>query len=1106
MNQYLKIIEDLLQRNEKLSDADKEALIKSIIDADKQWSITDFKLDRTEKVKKTTAILLEETIEELEQKRKAIEAQSRELEIEKALEKVRSSALDMKEPSDMLEVCRIISEQLELLTVKEIRNVQTAIFYEGRGTYMNYEYYAKHKKTFITETIYTNHEVAKAFAAKMLEGKGEIYITNIQGEEKVKEWIAYQKTTNVFIDTFLETATSLNYYWFSLGPVALGISTYVPLNDNEFGLFKRFLNVFELAYRRYLDIEKAEAQTKESQVQLAMERVRARTMAMQQSSELPDAANILFQQVQSLGMPAWSAGYCIWDEDKKSITLWMSSAGIVQKPFRAPVDEDPSFIHFYEALHRGETFYVEEIGGDELVSHYKYMCQLPVVGDMLNKFVDEGGSLPVFQIYHLVFFSQGFLLFITYEPVPESHEIFKRFGKVFEQTYTRFLDLQKAEAQAREAQIEAALERVRSEAMAMQKSEDLANVVAIVFEELDKLDLGTIRCGIAILDKEKRSADLWTAAISDSGTIAHVSGDESMDIHPLLQGAFDAWLELKDYSYLLKGEDLINFYKALSFANYKLPDSQFIENSAGELQQHLYVAHFPAGGLYAFRETTITEEAKTVIRRFADVFNLTYTRFNDLRQAEAQAKEAKIELGLERVRARAMAMRNSDELNELVSTLFNELTRLDLILKRCIIWIFDETTLASRVWMSNSEDKNAADSYHIPKLNHPYYESIIQGWKERKLKWVYDLQGDDKRTIDELLLSETELFLLPEAVKKGILSSAHTVVSGSFGNFGLIEASGPVAQSDEQLDILSRFGKVFDLTYTRFNDLKIAEAHAVQAEEDLIKLQTEKKRAEDALKELRETQKQLIQSEKMASLGELTAGIAHEIQNPLNFVNNFSDVSNELIAEMVEEVEKGNYEEAKSIAEDVKQNLEKINYHGKRADAIVKGMLQHSQSSSGQKELTEINLLADEYLRLAYHGLRAKDKSFNTKFETDFDISIGKLNIVPQDIGRVILNLINNAFYTVTEKKKQDIAGYEPTVTITTKKFTDKVELRVIDNGNGIPQKLLDKIFHPFFTTKPAGQGTGLGLSLSYDIIKAYGGEIKVETQEGKGTTFIIQL
>ena len=261
------------------------------------------------------------------------------------------------------------------------------------------------------------------------------------------------------------------------------------------------------------------------------------------------------------------------------------------------------------------------------------------------------------------------------------------------------------------------------------------------------------------------------------------------------------------------------------------------------------------------------------------------------------------------------------------------------------------------------------------------------------------------------------------------------------------------------------------------------------------------------LEELKATQVQLIQSEKMASLGELTAGIAHEIQNPLNFVNNFSEVSNELIDEMTEQLEKGNAEEAKAIANEVKMSLEKINLHGKRADGIVKSMLQHSRASTGKKEPTDINVLADEYLRLAYHGLRAKDKSFNAAIKTDYDENIGLVKIISQDIGRVILNLITNAFYAVMEKKKLQPTGYEPTVTVSTKKIDNKIIVEVKDNGTGIPQKAIDKIFQPFFTTKPTGQGTGLGLSLSYDIVtKGHGGELKVETKEGESTGFSVIL
>jgi two-component system, NtrC family, sensor kinase len=268
-----------------------------------------------------------------------------------------------------------------------------------------------------------------------------------------------------------------------------------------------------------------------------------------------------------------------------------------------------------------------------------------------------------------------------------------------------------------------------------------------------------------------------------------------------------------------------------------------------------------------------------------------------------------------------------------------------------------------------------------------------------------------------------------------------------------------------------------------------------------------------SLKELKEAQEQLVQREKMASLGELTAGIAHEIQNPLNFVNNFSEVNTELIDEMQQELDKGNMDDAKAIAKDIKENEQKINHHGKRADSIVKGMLQHSRNSSGLKEPTDINALADECMRLSYHGLRAKNKFFNAKTETIFDKNIPKINIASQDIGRVILNLFTNAFYSVLQKKKQLGDAYEPIVSLKTtlnppsEKKGDSISVSIRDNGDGVPHKVIDKIFQPFYTTKPVGEGTGLGLSMSYEIItEGHSGELIVDTKEGEYAEFIITL
>ncbi len=330
---------------------------------------------------------------------------------------------------------------------------------------------------------------------------------------------------------------------------------------------------------------------------------------------------------------------------------------------------------------------------------------------------------------------------------------------------------------------------------------------------------------------------------------------------------------------------------------------------------------------------------------------------------------------------------------------------------------------------------------------------------------------------------------------------------------------------DKEMEIIS-----FKLDRTE----KVKRTTAILLEETIEELEQKRKAIEEtnsalnkSLEELKAAQSQLIQSEKMASLGELTAGIAHEIQNPLNFVNNFSEVSKELLEEMKEEIDGGNLDDVKEIADDVIQNLEKILHHGKRADAIVKGMLQHSRISSNEKEPTDINALADEYLRLAYHGLRAKDNNFNSDFKVELDKTLPKVKVIPQDIGRVLLNLINNAFYACTEQSRSSVSSkacaiaeasggmrsaaevrnYKPMVLVSTKNIENHIEVRVKDNGNGIPADIKDKIFQPFFTTKPTGEGTGLGLSLSYDIVtKGHGGEIKVETKQGQGSEFIIVL
>ena len=465
-----------------------------------------------------------------------------------------------------------------------------------------------------------------------------------------------------------------------------------------------------------------------------------------------------------------------------------------------------------------------------------------------------------------------------------------------------------------------------------------------------------------------------------------------------------------------------------------------------------------------------------------------------------KTREIEVEKALENVRVKALDMRNSSELSETSTLLFQQLKELKIDAIRSGVGIFDDENDAIELWVT-SVSQDGKLFFVLDYINigvHPVFENIIQSRNSQKPFALTKLVGKD-------LVQYYKTMSTYAAISKKRDDPLTEFFYSFFFSAGTINVVTNKALTGEEEAIMLRLANVFGLLYTRFLDLK-------KMEEQAILINEEKNILETTLNNLKATQNQLIQSEKMASLGELAAGIAHEIQNPLNFVNNFSEVNKELLAEMNDEIARGNFDEVKAIAKDITENEEKISHHGKRADSIVKGMLQHSRSSSGEMKLTDINMLCDEYLRLAYHGLRAKDKSFNAKFETDFDDNIGKINIIPQDIGRVVLNLINNSFYAVDEKKNapQSASGegaeYEPTVTVSTKKVGDKVLITVRDNGNGIPQKVLDKIFQPFFTTKPTGQGTGLGLSLSYDIVKAHGGELKVETKEGEGSLFSIEL
>jgi signal transduction histidine kinase len=548
---------------------------------------------------------------------------------------------------------------------------------------------------------------------------------------------------------------------------------------------------------------------------------------------------------------------------------------------------------------------------------------------------------------------------------------------------------------------------------------------------------------------------------------------------------YESLLSNEDYFPVLKGKQLKAYYDNLlsGLSLPALPDFH-----RGEVQYGHFFP-FQDGCLYAWAERRYDETETRILRRFAAVIDLTFRRYNELQKSEANAKEAIKQASLDRVRAEIASMRTRGDLDRITPLIWEELTVLGIPFIRCGVFIMDEGQKLIHTFLSTPDGK-AIGAFHTPFDTSVNFEKMVDCWRH-KVPYIDHWQEEAFSQFADTLVTQGAIASRAQYMR----TLPHDGVHLNFLPFlqGMLYVGNSAPLSEENVDLIQAVAEAFSTAYARY--------------EDFNKLEAAKQQVDNTLTQLKSTQNKLIQSEKMASLGELTAGIAHEIQNPLNFVNNFSEVSAELIDEMEEELSKGDTEEAMAIANDIKQNLEKIRHHGKRADGIVKGMLQHSRASSNVKEPTDINKLADEYLHLAYHGLRAKDKSFNAELISHLAEKLPKANVVPQDIGRVILNMINNAFYATQQKAKTLNGTYKPKVTVTTCAEDGQVIIKVKDNGNGIPEAIKDKIMQPFFTTKPTGEGTGLGLSLSYDIVvKGHGGNIEVVSKESEGSEFIIRL
>jgi signal transduction histidine kinase len=1022
------------------------------------------------------------------------EAQARGVQIEASLERVRARTMAMQHSLELLEVIRVVSQQLQQLDFR-FDHVSFGVNNQAQ----DYHFWTSMAHTLEPQELnvpYINNPVFENIRKAQKEQL--TFFTDILTPEENDQWTLHmlkfigEDFLPEYVKSYIFNKSIARSVVISPN-ILLIIAKYkpIPYSEEQNDILKRFGQVFDQSYTRFLDLQKAEAQAREAQIEASLEKVRSRSLAMRKSDELKESGELLWNELSKLGIESLSSGYVIMDKEEKTGWIYAPNpaTGKIADPLGVLHTETKEMQEVLSCWKKQVASSVVEMDEQETITHQTFIAEKSFLKDGTIAHWITAEQLialsPKKLFLHNFNFKQGYLMIVGGNSLDDKEiELMLRFTKVFQQTYTRFLDLQKTEEQAREAQIEAALERVRSRTMAMQQSEELGDVATILFKEINHLAENLWVCGF-VLCEQNRSEDEWWLS-SETGFIPAFYipniGDATHE------NIYRGWKNGETYhTEQLEGEALKEHYEWL----WKIPASRNIfENmiTAGyplPVWQKLHCAYFSRGYLVFITQVPCLQEQ--IFKRFAQVFDLTYTRFLDLQKAEAQTKEVIKRASVDRVRAEIASMRTTGDLERIQPLIWNELKTLGVPFVRCGVFIMDEEQQKVHTFLSTPEGRAIA-AFRQP-YNAPSISAMVDSWYKKE---IYQQHWNEAQFIE----------FTTNLVQQGAVSSGESYLTEirptdlylHFLPFlqGMLYAGNDAPLKEDELQSVQNLAEAFSTAYARY--------------EDFNKLEAAKQQVDKTLTDLKQTQAQLVQSEKMASLGELTAGIAHEIQNPLNFVNNFSDVNRELLQELKDEVDKGNVDEIKAIANDVIDNEEKISFHGKRADAIVKGMLQHSRTSTGIKEPTDINALADEYLRLSYHGLRAKEKDFNSEMKTDFDENIGKINIIPQDIGRVLLNLYNNAFYAVTEKKKSTEAKYEPAVSVSTKKTDNKVTISVKDNGNGIPQNVVDKIFQPFFTTKPTGQGTGLGLSLSYDIVKAHGGEIKVETKEVEFTEFIINL
>ncbi|QNF34452.1 nuclear transport factor 2 family protein [Adhaeribacter swui] len=1026
--------------------------------------------------------LVNEKTGELEQK-------NRQLEIEAALERVRAKMMSMHKSEELKEVIQLILDELCGLEF----NIDSASFVVDFRKSLDLQVWVAAPGQQYASRInlpYIDHPIFNRLLEAQ-EKEEHFYTLTCTTEEKDSFFDHFFKYAPVTEERrkVMYSSTGWTQSSVLMKTVALNIYNYsgIPFSEEQNNTVMRFGNVFEQTYTRFLDLQKAEEQTKEAQIEAALERVRSRSMAMQKSEELKEVIQLVLHQLCELGFNIHSASFAVELHESNDLRVWVAAPGQqYASRINFPFIDHPIFNRYVEAKEKGEDFYTLTCTKEEKDRFFDHFFKYaPVTEERRNFMYTTNGWTQSSMLMKTVALNIQNYDSILYSE--EQNNTLKRFGRVFEQTYTRFLDLQKAEEQAKEAQIEAALERVRSRSMAMQTSEELREVIQVIFDQLYSLHFNIDSASFAVDINESDDFRLWIAA---PGQQYAARIDVPYIDHPIFRRPAEAKKNGEHfYTLTCTKEEKDRFYDHFfKYAPVTEERRKVLYSSAGYLVSAVLMKTV-ALTIYNYSAIPYSDEQNKTLMRFGKAFEQTYTRFLDLQKAEAAAKEAVRQASVDRVRAEIASMRTTNDLDRIIPLIWNELTILNVPFTRCGVFILSEEEQQASVYLSTPEGEALA-AFKLPFSNKEFVDGVLHYWRKNQL--FIDHWDAPKFAVWTKSLLEASL------IKKDEKYSAEKPPENLYLHFvpflqGMLYVGNTAPLTEDEISLVQSLANAFSTAYARY--------------EDFTKLENAKQQIEKTLLDLKSAQAQLIQKEKMASLGELTAGIAHEIMNPLNFINNFSEVSAELLEELKAEIQNGDKQESLHITGNVIENLQKINHHGKRADAIVKGMLEHSRISSGQKEPTDINALTDEYLRLSYHGLRSKNKDFNAILVTAFDNNLGKIEVNPLELGRVLVNVFNNAFYATQQKKTQLNGQYQPEIKVSTSQQNGNVEIRVWDNGVGIPENLKNKIFQPFFTTKPTGQGTGLGLSLSYDIItKGHNGFLKVNSIKGEFTEFIVSL